>query len=113
MNKNYRKDKRKKKVRAKIFGTADVPRFSVSVSLAHIRAQIINDNEGKTICESDDLKSKAKATKTEKAKSVGVDIAEKALKKGIKKVVFDRGAKLYHGRVKALADAAREKGLVF
>jgi len=113
MNKNYRKDKRKNKVRAKIFGTPEVPRLSVSASLTHIRAQIINDNEGKTICESDDLKNKDKVTKIERAKRVGIDIAEKALKAGIKKVVFDRGGKLYHGRVKALADAAREKGLIF
>lgn len=113
MEKNLARKKRKLKVRAKIYGTKEIPRLSVSASLSHIRAQIINDEEGKTLCQSSDLSIKDKATKTEKAKKVGEDLAEKAGKLNVKKVVFDRGSKLYHGRVKALADAARKKGLEF
>lgn len=104
---------RKRRVRAKIFGTTEVPRLAVAVSLSHIQAQIIDDVNGKTLCASSDLIIKEKKTKTEKAILVGADIAEKAKALKIKKVVFDRGSKIYHGRIKALADSARKKGLEF
>jgi large subunit ribosomal protein L18 len=104
---------RKRRVRAKITGTSDVPRLSVHTTLTHIYAQIIDDKSQKTICAASDLKIKDKGTKTEIAKKVGAEIAAAAQKAGIKKVVFDRGSKLYHGRVKALAEEAREKGLHF
>lgn len=110
---NEKKLARKRRVRAKIHGTKEVPRLSVSASLNHIRTQIIDDTEGKTLVSANDLALKEKTTKTQKAVSVGNQLAEKALKAGIKKVVFDRGSKLYHGRVKALAEAARKKGLEF
>lgn len=107
------KDLRKKRVRGKITGTGNMPRLSVRASLGHIYAQIINDTNGKTLCAASDMKIKEKITKIEKAKKVGAQIAEEAKIAGIKKVVFDRGASLYHGRVKAVAEAAREKGLEF
>lgn len=113
MNKQEGKILRKKRVRSKIFGSESVPRLSVSVSLNHIRAQVINDLKGITLASANDLKVAGKKTKTEKATEVGEKIAEAAIKAGVKKVVFDRGAKLYHGRVKALAEAARAKGLEF
>lgn len=113
MNRLESKNLRKRRVRAKISGTAEVPRLSVSVSLSHIQAQIIDDLKGVTLASASDLKMTEKMTKTEKAAKVGEVLAEKAQKAGVKKVVFDRGAKLYHGRVKALAEAARTKGLVF
>jgi large subunit ribosomal protein L18 len=110
---NTSRDQRKRRVRAKISGTPEIPRLSVSASLSHIRAQVIDDTCGKTLAYSSDEKTSEKATKTAKAEKVGTEIAEIAKKAGIKKVVFDRGAKLYHGRVKALAEAARKAGLDF
>jgi large subunit ribosomal protein L18 len=104
---------RKRRVRGKITGNKDMPRLSVRVSLGHIYAQIIDDTKGITLCSASDLKIKEKVTKLEKAKKVGAEIAEEAKKTGVKRVVFDRGASLYHGRVKAVAEAAREKGLEF
>lgn len=111
MEKHIKSAKRKARVRATIFGTKEVPRLTVSCSLQHIRAQVVNDSDGKTICAASDLTLKEKLTKSDKAVKIGTEIAEKALKAGVKKVVFDRGSRLYHGRIKALADAAREKGL--
>lgn len=113
MEKHIKASKRKARVRATIFGTKEKPRLSVHCSLHHIRAQVINDTESKTICSASDLALKEKLNKSEKAAKVGAEIAEKAQKAGIKKVIFDRGSKLYHGRIKALADSAREKGLEF
>lgn len=104
---------RKRRVRAKISGTNSVPRLSVHATLTHIYAQIIDDKAQKTICAASDLKLKDKGTKTEIAKIVGAEIAASAQKAGVKKVVFDRGSKLYHGRTKALAEEARKKGLEF
>lgn len=104
---------RKNRVRAKVAGTAEVPRLSVNASLSFIRAQIIDDINRKTLAAVSDLKTKEKMTKTARAEKVGTEIAEAAKKAGIKKVVFDRGSKLYHGRVKALAEAARKAGLEF
>mgnify|MGYP002814310928 CR=1 FL=1 len=102
---------RKRRVRAKISGTKDVPRLSVHASLSHIYAQIIDDKAGITIASASDVKIKEKMKKTDKAKKVGEEIAAAAIKAGVKKVVFDRGSKLFHGRVKAVADAAKKKGL--
>jgi large subunit ribosomal protein L18 len=113
MNKNKNRELRRKRVRSKIFGTAETPRLSVAVSLSHVRVQLIDDNKGATICAADDFKIKDKKTKTEKAVLVGEAIAKAAKEKNIKRVVFDRSFKLYHGRVKALADAARKAGLEF
>ncbi|MDD3840363.1 MAG: 50S ribosomal protein L18 [Clostridia bacterium] len=104
--------------RKKISGTSERPRFNVFKSLNHVYAQIINDETGETLVSASTLETeiKQKANSNcniEAAKMVGSRIAEKALEKGINKVVFDRGGYIYHGKVKALADAAREKGLDF
>ncbi len=89
------------------------PRLTVYRSLKHIYAQIIDDEAGKTLVASSTLALGIESNKTDAAKQVGADIAKKAVSKGVKKVVFDRGAYRYHGRVKALAEAAREAGLEF
>ena len=104
---------RKRRVRGKISGTTEIPRLSVHASLAHITAQVIDDVKSVTLAAASDLKLTEKQTKIEKAEKVGTAIAAAAKKAGVEKVVFDRGAKLYHGRVKALADAARKGGLKF
>ncbi|PID86492.1 50S ribosomal protein L18 [Candidatus Gracilibacteria bacterium] len=104
--------RRKAKIKARIVGTSARPRLAVYRSNASIYAQIIDDVTGKTLCSSSDLKIK-KGTKSEKAKEVGVDLAKKAKDLKITDVVFDRGGFIYHGRVKALADSAREGGLKF
>jgi large subunit ribosomal protein L18 len=105
------------RIREKIAGTAARPRLNVYRSLNHIYTQLIDDATGTTLvsASSQGKKDDAKSYggNVESAKLVGKSIAEKALEKGIKKVVFDRGGYLYHGRVKALADAAREAGLDF
>lgn len=106
------------RIRKKVSGTSDRPRLCVSKSLKHIYAQIINDDTGATLASSStmdkDIKVKIKtAGDINAAKVIGAAIAEKALGKDIKKVVFDRGGYIYHGRIKALAEAAREKGLQF
>lgn len=106
------------RVRKKISGTAERPRLNVFRSLKNIYAQIIDDTKGTTLVSAstldEALKSKIKnGGNKEAAKEVGKLIAEKAIEKGIKQVVFDRGGYLYHGRVKELADAAREAGLEF
>jgi len=98
-------------------GTQERPRLCVYRSLKHIYAQIIDDIEGKTLVAASTLdpalKGTVKSSNKEAAKKVGELIAQKALDKGIKKVVFDRGGYKYHGRVAALAEGAREKGLEF
>jgi len=104
---------RAKRTRAKIHGTAERPRLSVHISNLHITAQIINDDDGKTLAYATTVGSKLTGTKTEKAAAIGKEIAAKAKKANIKSVVFDRGAKLYAGRMSALADAARKEGLEF
>jgi large subunit ribosomal protein L18 len=106
------------RIRTKVQGTAERPRLNVYRSVNHIYAQIIDDADGKTLVSASTvLGKKASAKKSggnvASAKEVGKAIAEKAQSKGIKKVVFDRGGYLYHGRIKALADAAREAGLEF
>ncbi len=113
-NKLLNRRQRKNRVRAKISGTASVPRLSVYVSNAHITAQIIDDEAHKTLVYVSTIGSKAATgTMTERAAWVGAEIGKQAKAAKIKKVVFDRGSKLYHGRVAALADAARNAGLEF
>ncbi len=105
---------RRHRVRATISGTHDRPRLSVHVSNAHITAQIIDDEAKTTLAYVSTVGMKAAVgTMTERAAWVGAEIAKKAKAKKLSKVVFDRGSKLYHGRVKALADAARNGGLEF
>ena len=110
-SKESRRNKIRRRVRASIFGTADMPRLAVFRSNKEIYAQLINDIDGKTIAaaSSKDIKG----TKIEQAGAVGKAIAEKSIAAGVSKVVFDRGGYLYHGRVKALAEGARESGLKF
>ncbi|NPA95138.1 MAG: 50S ribosomal protein L18 [Thermodesulfobacteria bacterium] len=110
--------KRKLRIRKKIFGTESRPRLSVFRSNRHIFAQIIDDNKGVTLVAtssfSPELKNKeVEGGKVGMAQEVGRLIAQKAKAKGIKEVVFDRSGYLFHGRVKALAEGAREEGLVF
>ncbi|MCS7228875.1 MAG: 50S ribosomal protein L18 [Candidatus Kryptonium sp.] len=117
--KKLRREKIRKRVRSRIFGTPERPRLSVYRSLKHIYAQIIDDTKGHTLVAMSSLSKeiadqvKNAKTKTEVSKIVGLALAKKALEKGITKVVFDRNGYKYHGRVKALAEAAREGGLVF
>lgn len=105
------KEKRIKRVRAKISGTAERPRLSVFRSNRQVEAQLIDDQKGQTLASVTSLSIKEKVTPTEKAKLVGAQIAQKAADKKIKAVVFDRRDKQYHGRIKAVAEGAREKGL--
>lgn len=104
---------RAKRTRAKIHGTAERPRLSVHFSNMHVTAQIINDDESKTLVYATTIGQNLKQNKTELAAIIGKEIAAKAKKAHIKAVVFDRGAKLYAGRMAALADAARKEGLEF
>jgi large subunit ribosomal protein L18 len=105
----------KERIRRKVTGTSARPRLAVFRSLKHIYAQVIDDATGKTIASasSRDNDSSSKGANAAAAKAVGALIAKKAKDKGIKAVVFDRGGYLYHGNIKALADAARENGLEF
>lgn len=105
--------RRKNRVRSGLSGTTERPRLSVFVSNMHISAQIIDDANHKTIVGFSTVGKKQTGTMTQRAEYVGVEIAKKAKAKKISKVVFDRGPKMYHGRVKALADAARKEGLEF
>lgn len=109
--------KRIKRIRKNISGTASKPRLRVFRSSKHIYAQIIDDSKGHTLVAMSTIDSAVTGsdakTKSEKAQKVGALIAEKAKSAGITQVVFDRGGNLYHGRVKALSDGAREAGLEF
>ncbi|EZP79125.1 MULTISPECIES: 50S ribosomal protein L18 [Anoxybacillaceae] len=116
VDRNAVRKRRHARVRKKIFGTAERPRLNVFRSNKHIYAQIIDDMKAVTIVSASTLDKEFDLESTgniEAAKKVGELVAKRALEKGIKKVVFDRGGYLYHGRVKALADAAREAGLEF
>lgn len=108
-----RRLKIKAAIRSRVNGTTERPRLSVFRSNSQIYAQVINDELGKTLASASSLGIKEKMTKTEKAALVGKAIAENAIKAGVTAVVFDRNGYLYHGRVKQLADAAREAGLNF
>jgi large subunit ribosomal protein L18 len=110
--KTYHRMRRHNRIRAKVSGTKAIPRLAVFRSSHHVTAQLIDDTEGKTLAYSSDLTVK-KGTKMERAIAVGKEIAAKAKEAKVSKVVFDRGGFLYAGRVKVLADAAREGGLIF
>ncbi len=117
-DKKESREKRHKRIRKKVFGVPERLRLSVYRSLNHIYAQIIDDFKGQTVVSASSLDKELKDRKSHKgnvqtAKQIGELLARKALGKGIKKVVFDRGGYLYHGRIKALAEAAREAGLEF
>lgn len=115
---NEARKKRHLRVRKKVSGTSERPRLNVYRSLNHIYAQVINDETGTTLVSASTLDPEIKGSiarggNIEAAKLVGKLIAERAIQKGIKKVVFDRGGYIYHGRVAALAESAREAGLDF
>ena len=116
VSKNVTRQKRHLRIRQNIVGTASKPRLNVFRSNKQIYAQIIDDTTGKTLCSASSLDKELKLTNgsnVEAAKAVGALLAKKALAAKIETVVFDRGGYLYHGRVKALAEAAREAGLKF
>ena len=117
-SRNAMRELRHRRLRRDLSGTAERPRLAVFRSLKHIYAQVIDDETGRTLVSASSLEKPLreglKSTgDQEAAKAVGKQVAEKALAKGIAVVVFDRGGHLYHGRVKALAEAAREAGLKF
>jgi large subunit ribosomal protein L18 len=113
LSKLERRTRIKKRIRKIISGSADTPRLSVYRSNKEIYAQIIDDERGVTLISASSLNDKEKSNKIEQAASIGKKIGQIAITAGITKVVFDRNGYLYHGRVKALADAAREAGLKF
>ncbi|RGR85106.1 50S ribosomal protein L18 [Heyndrickxia coagulans] len=115
-DKNKVRKKRHARVRAKLSGTAERPRLNIYRSNKNIYAQLIDDVKGVTLASASTLDKELSLESTgnvEAAQKVGELIAKRAVEKGIKEVVFDRGGYLYHGRIKALADAARENGLQF
>ena len=117
-NSNKQREIRHARVRSKVSGTADRPRLNVYRSLNNIYAQVIDDTTGNTLVSASTLDEEIKASvkntgNKEAAKAVGALVAKRALEKKIKNVVFDRGGYIYHGRVKELAEAAREAGLEF
>ena len=105
--------RRKNRVRQNVSGTAERPRLTVYRSLKHIYAQIVDDSTGRTLVSASSVALKVTGGNVDAAKAVGTAIAERARESAIEKVCFDRNGRLYHGRVKALADAAREAGLQF
>lgn len=111
------RQKRHRRIRRFLSGTTQRPRLAVFRSLEHIYGQIIDDTAGATLVAASDIEASLRAgergTKSDRAKQVGQLLAERAKEKGITAVVFDRGGFLYHGRIKALADGAREGGLEF
>lgn len=108
-----KRERRVARIRAKVKGTSARPRLVVSRSLKHIYAQLVDDTTGKTIASVSDVATKEKSTKTQRAATVGAALGKKAQEKGITEVVFDRNGNKYHGRTKAVAEAARESGLKF
>jgi len=111
--KKQKKLRRHRRIRAKISGTALKPRLAVFRSNRHIYAQLIDDQQGRTLVSASDLEIKNKVKKSEKARLVGELLAKKAKELKIKKAVFDRAGYKYHGRVKNLAEGARRAGLIF
>lgn len=114
LEKQQKRLRRHKKIRVKIKGTSSLPRFCVFKSIKHICAQLIDDDKGKTLLSASDLEfKKDKRKKIDTAKEIGKLIAKKSKELKIEKVVFDRGGYRYHGRIKAMAEGAREGGLKF
>lgn len=113
LQKLLHRHRRHTRIRARLSGTAEKPRLSVFRSLSHHFVQLIDDKKGVTIASVSDFKTKKKGPKAEKARELGLQIAKIALEKGITSCVFDRGGYKYHGRVKAIAEGAREGGLKF
>lgn len=118
IEKAKRLQRRKRGLRKNLFGNADRPRLSVFRSEKHIYAQVIDDMSGKTICSASSAKKEnlgelKNGGNVAAAKLIGKLVAEAAIKAGVKQVCFDRGGRMYHGRIKALADAARKAGLKF
>lgn len=113
MDKTRKLQRRVARVRAQVRGTADRPRLAVAVTNKHVTAQIIDDTAGVTLAYATTVKNDAKGTMTEKAAGIGEQIAKAAKSKKVTKVVFDRHGRLYHGRLDALAEAARKNGLEF
>ncbi len=115
VTKTERREKVKKSIRKKVFGSVSCPRLSVFRSNKEIYAQVIDDENGRTLAAASSYKNKAASgcNKSNAAALVGKELAEKAKSAGVAKVVFDRNGYKFHGRVKALADAAREGGLIF
>ncbi len=116
LSKNEQRNRRHRRIRAKVFGTAERPRLAIFKSLNYIYAQLIDDTNRVTLASASDMgltKEKTAKTKTERAKLAGEALAKAAKIKGISQVVFDRGGFIYTGRVRAIADGAREAGLVF
>ena len=114
VSRNEARVARHKRVRDKVYGTKDIPRLNVFRSAKNITVQLIDDENGNTLVSASSMELKLKnGGNIEAAKQVGAEIAKKAKKAKITKVVFDRGGYSYHGRVEALADAARENGLEF
>ena len=111
-SKSQQRERRRKRIRAKVVGTEARPRLAIFKSNKAIYAQIINDETGTTLAAATSLTLKGK-NKTDQSKQVGIAVAKAAIAKGIKKAVFDRGGFIYTGRVKALAEGAREGGLKF
>jgi large subunit ribosomal protein L18 len=111
------RQRRHRRIRVSLTGTGERPRLNVFRSLQHIYAQVIDDSSGVTLAAASSnepaVRDSLSGTKTDRARAIGKAIAERAREKGVTAVVFDRGGYLYHGRVKALADAAREAGLEF
>ncbi len=110
---NEKRIRRHKRVRAKVIGSSNKPRLCVFRSNSHIYGQLIDDSTGSTIVAASDIELKKKDAKTALSKEVGILLAKKAIEKNISQIVFDRGGYKYHGRVKALAEGAREAGLRF
>ncbi|MDV3167854.1 MAG: 50S ribosomal protein L18 [Candidatus Phytoplasma stylosanthis] len=109
----YLRKKRHLRLRKKIIGTKDKPRLNVFYSNKYFYAQIIDDQNKVTLCSVHSKEIKANVINIKVASDIGRIIAQKALKNGISRVVFDRGGRLYHGRIKALADSSRKEGLIF
>lgn len=113
LHKLHNRTQRKGRIRANVSGTSERPRLSVFVSNQHVSAQIIDDTKQRTLAYATTVGQKVSGTMSEKAAWVGAEIAKKAKAAKVKQVVFDRGGRLYHGRVAVLAEAARKAGLEF
>lgn len=115
-DKTEKRIRRRGRIRAKITGTRELPRLSVFRSNRHLYAQLIDDTQGRTLAQSGSLSGNGKNKKSkgvDEAKKIGLGLGEQILKRGFKKIVFDRGGYKYHGQVKALADGLRDAGIKF